>query len=486
MCAAGWRTGGIGPDEGVCQAPTEQPSTVVQGVCGICGMEGGAMSLSVAEMHDPHTPEQLDLAVWPIFARMTERGIRVDMGRLAGLRDEVEAELETQEAALEAYAGGPLNPYSPAEVGVWLHKEGLAGKRRTRTGAVSTDERALSQLAGLHPVPGAVLECRGLRKLIGTFIDPTLEMAAKHDGVVHPRWRLTRVKSGRPSMEDPNLLAFPSRDAWGKRVRECFVARPGYRLVSVDFSQIEPRVAAALSQDDALMGIFKDGRDLYADMARRIFKMGWSESVPDSECKKEPWNTQYRQPSKTILLGCTLYGMQAPLLYDTLIKIGCGTPAEPFYSLEACEDFVRRRFEPYPQVGALAETTVRAARMGDGWAYTRGGRGRFLPALLCEGRRWPAAKLREEAERQAFNHLIQGTAQEAMKEAMLRADGWETAHGKPAVYPLLQIYDELVLEAPEHIADAAAVDLAALMTTMLEGVEIATSWSVADSWGGLK
>lgn len=429
------------------------------------------------------TPEQLDLAVWPIFARMTERGLRVDTGKLLGLRAEVEAELDAQEAALEVFAGRALNPYSPHEVGKWLYEEGLAGKRRTRIGAVSTDERALSQLVDLHPVPSAVLECRGLRKLIGTFIDPTLEIAARHDSTVHPRWRLTRVKSGRPSCEDPNLLAFPARDAWGKRVRDCFVARPGHLLVSVDFSQIEPRVAAALSQDAALLDVFAAGRDLYADMARRIFR----EHHPDAAYKTEPLKTLKRQPAKIILLGCVLYGMQAGHLYDELIKVGCGTPSEPFYSITACEDFVRRRFEPYPKVGALVEKTVRLARAADGWAMTRGGRGRFVPALLCEGRRWPAAKLREEAERQAFNHLIQGTAQEIMKEAMLRVDASDVV-----AHPLLSVYDEMIYELPGEMADAQATALAALMETTLEMettldvVQMKTSWSVAGNWGQLK
>jgi DNA polymerase-1 len=440
------------------------------------------------------TPEALDLAVWPIFERMTQRGIRVDAGRLVALRAEVLDELDVQESALNAYAGRKLNPYSPDDVGKWLSDEGLAGRRRTRGGAVSTDERALTQLTDLHPVPGCVLECRGLRKLLTTFIEPVLAKVggrpAGAECAVHPKWRLagryrkddTRpgggVKSGRPSMEDPNLLAFPARDEFGKRVRECFEARPGHLLVSVDFSQIEPRIAAALSQDAALMQVFASGADLYADMARRIFK----EHHPDAAYKLEPLKTLKRQPAKIILLGCVLYGMQAPLLHDELIKFGCGTPSQPFYSLTACEDFVRRRFEPYPGVAALYNETVRAARAADGWVETKGGRRRFLPALLVEGRRWPAEKLREEAERQAFNHLIQGTAQEVMKQAMVRAD----ESGAMAHNPLLQIYDEMIYEVPAVRAEYEAKALASLMASRMNGVDIAANWSVADSWGGLK
>jgi DNA polymerase-1 len=259
-------------------------------------------------------------------------------------------------------------------------------------------------------------------------------------------------------------------------VRECFVARPGSLLVSVDFSQIEPRVAAALSGDDRLKLVFSDGRDLYADMARRLFKL----ELSDTEMTKEPAKTLYRQPAKIILLGCVLYGMQADRLFDELIRWGCGTPSEPFYTLEMCENFVRRRFEPYPQLAALAAETVAHARREDGWARTLGNRRRFLPALLCEGHRWPAAKLREEAERQAFNHLIQGTAQEIMKVAMLRAAKVARAQ------PLLQVYDEMVYEVPEDHAHALAIELAGRMAAELSGVSITAGWSVASSWGGLK
>jgi DNA polymerase-1 len=201
--------------------------------------------------------------------------------------------------------------------------------------------------------------------------------------------------------------------------------------------------------------------------------------------KLEPLKTRCRQPAKIILLGCVLYGMGPELLYDELVKFGCGTPGEPFYDVAACEDFVRRRFEPYPGVGELYRETVRAARAADGVARTQGGRERFLPALLVEGQRWPAAKLREESERQAFNHLIQGTAQEVMKEAMLRVDGHIARQGW-RVYPLLQIYDELIFEVEIAGHSGVAAMLADIMATQMQGVGIETTSSVADSWGALK
>jgi DNA polymerase I len=426
------------------------------------------------------TPEQLDLAVWPIFTRMTQRGIMVDIPTLAALRTDVAAELEAQEAALDMYAGRHLSAYSPQDVAAWLAGEGLSTGRRTKGGAASTDERALSMLKDVHPVPGTVLECRGLNKLLNTFIDPTLEMALKSkDCVVHPRWRLTKVKSGRPSCENPNLLAFPTRDTLGNRVRDAFVARPGFEMIEADYSQIEPRVAAALSQDAELLKVFATGADLYADTARRLFKLD-ATTYTDKFLKSDPTASRlYRQPSKVIWLACILNGMEAKHLFEELLKYGCGTASAPDHDLAACEDFVRRRFDPYPGLGELVARTAAEGRRNGGWVKTAGGRGRFLPALLIDGHRWPSKQLRAEAERQAFNHLIQGTAQEKMKEGQLRVEA-----AALNLHPLLQVYDAIVGESPDAAAVAAAMKTA--MRTVMEGVPIMAGTSVASSWGGLK
>lgn len=446
------------------------------------------------------TPEQLDLAVWPTFARMTARGIMVDPQKLIELRTDVAVELEAQEAALQAYAGCDLNPYSPQQVGAWLVRTGLAGRRKRTTGAIETGVRALSLLTDRHPAPAAILECRGLAKLISTFIDPVLEIVEHSpDRAVHPMWRLAGrhskedenkphggTRSGRPSCERPNLLAFPSRVSnqpgmsytrFGKRVKDAFIARPGFKLISCDYSQIEPRIAAALSKDPGLMDVYLQKRDIYADMARRIFRM----TETDAQFKADPLKTTHRQPAKIILLGCVLYGMGPDSLYEDFIKFGCGTPSKPNFDMAACEDFVRRRFEPYPMVGALVERCVREAATRGGVAITYGGRTRALPALLLDGRTWPASSMRAEAERQCFNHLIQGTAQEKMKEGMIRVE-----QSRLPVYPLLQIYDELVLEVRESEAPQVLPDLIRAMSSHFEGIDIVASGSVADSWGALK
>ena len=395
--------------------------------------------------------------MWPIFHQMSKRGLLVSIPKLTELLVNVQSQMAGQLAVIDAIAGRRINPSSGDEVAEWMASVGLDGKRTKVTKRIATDERSLS--GHDHPVLKAVVEYRGLRKLETTFIEPTIQLAERSDSIIHPRWRLTKVKSGRVACEDPNLLAFPSRDEMGKKVRECFVARPGYRLLSCDFSQLEPRIVAALSKDKKLLEIFRAGRDLYTEVATDL---GVS-----------------RQVAKIVTLG-VLYGMGGRRLFEQLILAGCGTTASPTYDEEACENLIRNWFNTYTGVKALVRVTVAEARKQGGWASTDGGRGRFLPALFIEGRGWPAGKLREEAERQAFNHLIQGTATERMKHAMLRVDGLAE------VYPLLMIHDELVCEAPADSAEDCAATVAALMVEKFQGVTLKTTHVVGDTWGSLK
>lgn len=218
-------------------------------------------------------------------------------------------------------------------------------------------------------------------------------------------------------------------------------------------------MTAALSQDPKLLAIFRDGRDLYTEVAADL-------GVP-------------RQVAKIITLG-TLYGMGSSRLFEQLILAGCGTNASPTYDMEACAALLDSWFETYAGVKTLVAQTVTAAKANGGWAKTMGGRGRYLPALFIPGARWPESKLREEAERQAFNHLIQGTCSERMKMAMLRVDGLAEVH------PLLQVYDELICEVPEEYAEDCAATVAALMEETYAGVRLKSSWTVGDDWGQLK
>ena len=417
------------------------------------------------------TTEELDLATWPIFYRMSRRGLMVDFARFDALKLDVVAQMAEQLVIAEIEAGREINPSSGDDVARWLVEEGLVTKQTKGKTRMATDERSLSQLPQ-HPVIDAVLEYRGLRKLLGTFIEPTVEMAKRDPvphtsdvgllaGVVHPKWRLTKVKSGRVATEDPNLLAFPSRTELGKKVRSCFVARPGYKMVSVDFSQLEPRIVAALSGDPGLLGIFAEDQDLYSQIAARL---GVNRTV-----------------AKILTLGI-LYGMEPNRLYEQLLMAGCtvGDPPIPVYGVEDCESLIRAWFFSYPKVKELVNATCAKARMCGGWAYTVGGRGRLLPGLFLTGNRWPSSKLREESERQAFNHLVQGSGMEQLRLAMLRTSVMDEVH------MLLVIHDEILLEVPEGDAERHAESVAMQVATTFNGVELKVSYKVGGDWGEVK
>lgn len=432
----------------------------------------------------PQTVEQLDLATWPMLYSMTKRGLLVDRERLKTLQIRVEAEMETALAKLESLTGKPINPNSGVQVAAWMEDEGLSGKLTRGKDRLSTSERDLK--LHVNPVIDSVLEYRGLSKLKSAFILPTLGYSA-FDGRIHPKWKPTRVASGRLACgkegavktyslwDSPNLMAFPTRDEIGREMRRCFIADPGYTYFSIDFSQIEPRLAAAISKDPELLAVYHEGRDLYSEVASALFGI----PVPPNWKTNVEWLKKYRLPAKIITLG-VFYGMGARKLYEELLRQGCGTPEAPRFDIEACEALLQKWFETYAGVAALVDQTLAEARRAGGWASTALGRRRFLPALFLPGMRYPESKLREEAERQVFNHLIQGTAQEQMKFAMLRV--WPAAQRRE-FEPLLQIHDELVGQTlfPETVKA-----LATTMQTVYDGVDLLTEWTTGSSWGDVK
>lgn len=410
-------------------------------------------------------PVESDLAVWPIFYRMSKRGLTVDQSRVQALLATVRSQQRDIECQLAADVGPDFNPASADQVARWMESRRITGKRTKKKGRLATDERALSMYGS--PVLNRVVEFRGLQKLDSAFLTPLLGR-----DIVHPKWKLTRVRSGRVAMEDPNLLAFPARDEMGRAVRQCFVARPGTRLIGVDYAQIEPRIVAALSQDVGLLEVYGADRDLYTETARKLFHL--------EDQKVDP--LRHRLPAKTTTLG-VLYGIGPQKLYEELQRVGCGEgdPLVPFFDLEGCERLIDAWFATYPRVADLARRTVQEARQQDGWVYTVGGRGRFLPGLFLTERRWPHTWLREESERQAFNHVVQGTAQEIMKEAMLRVD----QAGLP-FEPLLQIHDELIGETPVAAVQETASRITSTMECDFRGVRLKAKATVADNWGDLK
>ena len=428
--------------------------------------------------------EQLDYAVWPMLHRMTTRGLLVDQGALDALQRKAAARMEEVLAELEREVGHPINPNSGVQVAAWMEDEGFVGRKTPKGDRFSTNEKSLR----LHvsPVIDLTLEYRGLQNIVSSFIEPTRGYS-RFDGRVHPRWKPTRVASGRlacgasgasktfEQWDSPNLMAFPARDDWGRALRACFVADSGYTMFSIDYSQIEMRNMAALSQDPELLRIFREDRDIYAETVPALFGV----PVPPDWKDNSEWKAAYRMPSKVVTLAVG-YGIQGRSLFEQLLLWGCGTPDKPRFPLEACDPLIDRWFAHYSGARERMWKVCSIARAAGGWVETELGRRRFLPALFYTGRRYPQSKMRAEAERQAFNHEVQGTSQEDMKRGMLAV--WPRAEAGD-FEPLLQIHDELV----GQVRDPDVVpELAAAMVAERGGVVMKTEWTTGVNWSELK
>lgn len=424
--------------------------------------------------------EQLDYAIWPMLHAMTQRGLRVDLGALDALQRRVVERMSAIEAELETLVGHPVNPNSGIQVAEWMEGEGFLGRRTPAGDRLSTNEKSLR----LHvsPVIDLVLEYRGLQKIVGTYCVPIRAYAA-WDGRIHPRWKPTRVASGRLACgreraektvsrwDSPNLMAFPARDDWGKALRACFVADDGYTMFSIDYSQIEMRLMTSLSQDPDLLRIYGENRDIYTETACALFGVQ-PESTPE-------WKAAYRLPAKVVTLAVG-YGIGGRSLFEQLLLWGCGTPDAPRFPLEECDGLIDRWFAHYSGARQAMLRSCARAREKGGWTYTELGRGRFLPALFYEGRRYPQSKMRAEAERQCWNHIVQGTAQEVMKKGMVTL--WPRAEAGD-FEPLLQIHDEIIGQC----RDVSVVpELAAMLHSEHGGVELRTEWSTGGTWAETK
>src|SRR3990172_5436512 len=287
--------------------------------------------------HSMTAVEQLDYAVWPMLHRMTTRGLLVDQGAIDAVQRKAAARMEEVLAELEREVGHPINPNSGVQVAAWMEDEGLVGRKTPKGDRFSTNEKSLR----LHvsPVIDLTLEYRGLQKIVSSFIEPTRGYS-RFDGRIHPRWKPTRVASGRlacgasgasktfEQWDTPNLMAFPARDEWGRALRACFVADSGYTMFSIDYSQIEMRNMAALSQDPELLRIFREDRDIYAETVPALFGVP---APPDWKDNSE-WRAAYPTPSKVVTLA-VWYCMPGHPLFEQPLLWGCGTPDAPRFPL---------------------------------------------------------------------------------------------------------------------------------------------------------
>jgi len=396
----------------------------------------------------------LEMPLVPVLVRMERRGIGVDLPALAAFGAEVASALVRLEKAIQDAAGKPFNPRSSRQLGEILYGElGLTPLGKTPGGAASTSQEVLERLAGTHPLVDRILEYRKLEKLRSTYLEP-LPHLADAEGRIHTTFNNLATATGRLSSSNPNLQNIPIRGDLGRRMRECFVAAPGHLLVAADYSQIELRVLAHLSGEEALRTAFAGKADIHARTAALLF------DKPESAITHDE-----RRQAKTINFGL-LYGMGPQKLSREL-----------HIKLDVAKAFIEKYFERLPGLSAFYDSIVATAKR-QGSVVTLAGRRRLLPDLGSAN-----SQLAAQARRQAINTVVQGGAADIIKMAMLAADADATLARLDGRL-VLQIHDELLLEVPEADAAAAADRLAAIMSGIMPlAVPLDVDKGVGRTWG---
>ena len=399
---------------------------------------------------------ELELPLVPVLAEMELRGIRIDTDMLAAYSRELEDSLGEIEAEIYELCGHEFNIASTKQLQEVLFVERkLTPIRKTKTG-YSTDVSVLQELAREDPVPEKVLRHRLLSKLRSTYVDALPKLVNPETGRLHTHFTQTGTATGRLSSKDPNLQNIPIREEEGRRIREAFVPEPGWVFVSADYSQIELVVLAHLSGDPGLTRAFREEKDVHRETGALIFGVA-PEEVTSAQ----------RRIAKTINFG-VMYGMSAFRLSRELN-----------ISRADAERFIEAYFRTYPNIKSFVEQTVKEAETA-GAVRTLLGRERPLPDITSRNR-----TVKSGAERIAVNTPIQGTAADIVKRAMLRVSrrlGEEGLGGRI----LLQVHDELILEAPAAEQEATEALVAEEMAGAVElSVPLRVSVEAGSSWGEL-
>ncbi|MBI4042719.1 MAG: DNA polymerase I, partial [Deltaproteobacteria bacterium] len=361
-----------------------------------------------------------------VLAAMEYKGVKIDVPFLKAFSAEIASGLAVLEEKIYASAGEQFNINSNRQLSTLLfEKLRLPVLKSTKTG-YSTDTDVLTQLKQKHPLPGLILEYRELAKLKSTYVDPIPKLVHPETGRIHTSYNQTMTATGRLSSSEPNLQNIPLRTERGRRLREAFIAEKGSLLISADYSQIELRLLAHLSEDPALMEAFQQGEDIHSRTASEVF------GVPSGAVTPE-----MRRMAKVINFGI-LYGMSASRLSRDL-----DIPKKE------AESFIERYFSRFSKVRAYLDGSIEQARK-TGAVTTILNRRRYLPDIQSS-----SPMLRMNAERMAMNMPIQGSAADLIKIAMVRIHEELYRQRLPAEM-IMQVHDELILEADEQMASEAA------------------------------
>ncbi|HSH85207.1 MAG TPA: DNA polymerase I [Guyparkeria sp.] len=399
--------------------------------------------------------EEIERPLVPVLCAMERAGVAIDSDQLGRQGEAIGERIKAIEIEAHEVAGEAFNLGSTKQLrAILFERMGLPVKVKTPKGEPSTNEEALSALVDEHPLAQLILDYRGLTKLKSTYIDRLPERIDPTTGRIHSMFHQAVTATGRLSSSNPNLQNIPVRTEEGRRIRKAFVAAPGHKLISADYSQIELRIMAHLSGDEGLLAAFARGEDIHRATAREVFADGGE--VTDEQ----------RQDAKAINFGL-IYGMSA---FGLARQIGVGRGE--------AQDYIDRYFARYPGVARYMDET-RARAHERGFVETVFGRRLYLPELKSRN-----GQRRQYAERTAINAPMQGTAADIIKRAMLALHESVVVSGRARM--VIQVHDELIFEAPAEQIEALASEIEHTMAAAAElrvalevGIGIGASWDEA-------
>ncbi|PLR33592.1 DNA polymerase I [Chimaeribacter californicus] len=403
----------------------------------------------------PNVFRDIEMPLVPVLSRIERTGVLIDKSILAAHSVELTERLGELESKAHELAEEPFNLSSTKQLQAILYdKQKLPILKKTPGGAPSTNEEVLAELALDYPLPKVILEYRSLAKLKSTYTDKLPQMINPASGRVHTSYHQAVTATGRLSSSDPNLQNIPVRNDEGRRIRQAFIAPEGYKIMAADYSQIELRIMAHLSQDKGLLEAFAAGEDIHRATAAEVFGMPL-ESVTGEQ----------RRSAKAINFGL-IYGMSA-----------FGLARQLNIPRHEAQRYMDKYFERYPGVlGYMDRTRKLAAEKG--YVTTLDGRRLYLPDINSKN-----AMRRKAAERAAINAPMQGTAADIIKRAMIDVDAWLQQQQDPHVRMIMQVHDELVFEVHESVLEAASEKIRALMEQSMQlDVPLQVEVGVGENW----
>ncbi|NQY64301.1 MAG: DNA polymerase I [Alteromonadaceae bacterium] len=397
----------------------------------------------------------IEMPLLPVLARMEQNGVLIDSDLLDQQSTTIGARLDELEIEAHNLAGKSFNLSSPKQLQQILFEDlKIPVIKKTPKGAPSTAEEVLQELALDYPLPKIILENRGLSKLKSTYTDKLPLMIDSKTNRVHTSYHQAVAATGRLSSTDPNLQNIPIRSEEGRKIRQAFIAPPEHKIVAIDYSQIELRIMAHLSDDPGLVQAFSEGRDIHSATAAEIFAV-----------ELDAVTTDQRRSAKAINFGL-IYGMSA---FGLSKQLGVGR--------NQAQDYMDKYFERYPGVLAYM-SEMRQQAFEQGYVETLYGRRLYLPDIKAKNQ-----MRKKAAERAAINAPMQGTAADIIKKAMLDVDAWILEQNDDRITMTMQVHDELIFEIHQDIVEETTAKLVEIMNNAVElSVPLIAEFGIGDNW----